>query len=195
MFLFIIVHLDLASQIRNCVLIFDVRINVNKRFFRCSDNIHYPNTPILLFFALRKLKTPQGNKDYLTMTYPTKRTENYIFTDHQRNGEGNVFSCVCPSLSHSARRGCTMQCPSPSLYRAQPLFCTRFCPSSPSRRPQTCSNLFNLDLAVQPPSSPKVLPSPNTFNVLHREARAVGKRAVSSRLKFPLVSHSSMKSM
>ena len=77
--------------------------------------------------------------------------------------EGNVFSCDCPSVSHSVygeRSQCTGLCPGPTLYTTPapvpypsvpgPGSCTI---QVPDLSPETCSNLFNLDLTVQGPRS------------------------------------------
>ena len=72
-----------------------------------------------------------------------------IITSRQRSGESNVFSRVCPSVSHFVQRwGLNLKSPVPAPPSAQdPLPRTRLCP-----HPRTCSNLFNCDLTVQGPS-------------------------------------------
>ena len=60
--------------------------------------------------------------------------------------------------------------------------CQLFCPLFKA----ACSDLFNLDLAVQPPP-PTLELTPLTFKLVHYEAHAVGKRAVGMLLECFLI--------
>ena len=108
-----------------------------------------------------------------------------IFTARQRSGEGNFFTRICLSLCLSiVRRGVPTQGPGLPLHWASipPLpLDTALVPVPP---PQTCSNLFNLDLSVHGPTP---LPSVDTFKRVHFKAQTVRKWAVGIRTKCLLV--------
>ena len=80
----------------------------------------------------------------------------YFYHPPMKMQKGNVFSRFCPSVSHSVHGKLGPMWPLPMMHRTLP-----FGYPPPSRpwdltelgppAPQTCSNLFNMDLTVKGP--------------------------------------------